>query len=66
MSVVSEETTDHGHVADLLGIPTWYREIYPAGDHDGFYHKMGDHAVRFCVHSHALLNGPLFLESRNL
>lgn len=42
-----EEAADHGHVADLAGIPTWYREIYPAGEFDGFYHKLGNHAAAF-------------------
>lgn len=28
-------------------VPDWYREIFPAGPHDGFYHKMGYHAASF-------------------
>ncbi|MEM7440883.1 MAG: hypothetical protein AAF393_14890 [Pseudomonadota bacterium] len=38
---------DHGHVLDLGGVPSWYRDIYPAGDHDGFYQKLGTHAAAF-------------------
>lgn len=38
---------DHGHVMDLGGIPSWYRDIYPAGESDGFYRKMGNHAMAF-------------------
>ncbi|WP_339109655.1 hypothetical protein [Thioclava sp. GXIMD4216] len=26
-------------------LPAWYREIYPAGGCDGFYEKIGDHAL---------------------
>ena len=28
-------------------IPGWYAEIFPAGVHDGFYQKLGDHSVVF-------------------
>ena len=28
-------------------IPNWYREIFPAGPSDGWYHKAGDHAASF-------------------
>lgn len=28
-------------------VPNWYREIFPAGPSDGFYHKMGYHAASF-------------------
>lgn len=38
---------EHGHILDLGGVPTWYREIYPAGEFDGFYQKMGNHAVAY-------------------
>lgn len=44
---MDHDTVDHGHVADLGGVPSWYEEIYPAGDFDGFYQKMGNHAVAF-------------------
>ena len=40
-------TPDHGHVADLGDIPSWYEEIFPAGENDGFYQKMGNHAVAY-------------------
>lgn len=26
-------------------LPEWYREIFPAGPHDGFYGKLGEHAL---------------------
>ena len=38
---------DHGHIADLGGIPSWYEEIYPAGEFDGFYRKMGNHSLAY-------------------
>lgn len=33
--------------ADLGGIPSWYREIFPAGPNRGFYHNLGDHSAVF-------------------
>lgn len=42
------EGQEHGHLADLGGVPSWYEDIFPAGDCDGFYHKLGNHAVA-CV-----------------
>lgn len=46
-AVEDQEIQDHGHVADLGGVPSWYEDIFPAGECDGFYHKLGNHAVAF-------------------
>ena len=27
--------------------PSWYREIYPGGDHKGWFHSFGDHSCSF-------------------
>lgn len=32
---------------DMGGLPSWYREIFPAGPSDGFYHKLGPHSLMF-------------------
>ncbi len=32
---------------DLGGLPSWYREIFPAGPNDGFFIKKGPHSVSF-------------------
>jgi len=32
---------------DLGGIPSWYREIFPAGPNDGFFIKKGVHSLSF-------------------
>jgi hypothetical protein len=37
-----------GESAETAGqglLPDWYREIFPAGPRDGFYEKLGDHAL---------------------
>jgi pimeloyl-ACP methyl ester carboxylesterase len=32
---------------DLGGLPSWYREIFPAGPNDGFFIKKGVHSLSF-------------------
>lgn len=32
---------------ELGGVPSWYREIFPAGSRDGFYQKLGPHSAVF-------------------
>ncbi len=32
---------------DLGGIPSWYREIFPAGNNKGFFHNLGNHSALF-------------------
>ncbi len=32
---------------DLNTVPNWYRDIFPAGEHDGYYQKFGNHAACF-------------------
>ncbi len=33
--------------SDLGGVPSWYREIFPAGPNDGFFLKRGVHSLSF-------------------
>lgn len=28
-------------------LPLWYRDIYPNGNFQGFYHNLGDHMVNY-------------------
>ncbi|MEZ5868571.1 MAG: hypothetical protein R3D46_09035 [Defluviimonas denitrificans] len=32
-------------------VPNWYAEIFPAGKHDGFYERLGEHALSFVERS---------------
>lgn len=47
MSEVAGSPIADDHVDDLGGVPSWYREIFPAGMADGFYYKLGDHSASF-------------------
>ena len=31
----------------LMGVPLWYKDIFPQGEFDGFYRKLGNHAVNY-------------------
>ena len=31
----------------LMGVPLWYQDIFPQGEFDGFYRKLGNHAVNY-------------------
>ena len=39
------DTSDTQQDASGDKLPEWYREIFPAGAHDGFYEKLGQHAL---------------------
>ena len=30
-----------------MGVPLWYKDIFPQGEFDGFYRKLGNHAVNY-------------------
>lgn len=40
-----DSTTDGS--AEMGGVPSWYREIFPAGPNRGFFHNLGDHSAVF-------------------
>ena len=31
----------------LMGVPVWYKDIFPQGEFDGFYRKLGNHAINY-------------------
>lgn len=31
----------------LMGVPLWYQDIFSQGESDGFYRKLGNHAVNY-------------------
>ncbi|PTX55643.1 hypothetical protein C8N43_0282 [Litoreibacter ponti] len=34
-------------LVEEVAAPTWYREIYPGGDHEGWFHSFGNYAASF-------------------
>lgn len=40
-----EDTPERGAASDRGGVPAWYAEIFPAGPRDGFFEKIGAHAL---------------------
>ena len=44
---VSDTPTPEELWAEHDRVPNWYAEIFPAGKHDGFYERLGEHALSF-------------------
>jgi pimeloyl-ACP methyl ester carboxylesterase len=40
-------TSEDAGLEEEFTVPSWYREIYPAGDKSGWFHSFGDYACSF-------------------